>query len=181
MLSLLSVWRSTRALDDRKLGGAERSQSVVHALLSAKEQVPQEQLPPVLHRKIISRLEDTQPLTPTASDAWLAGAGRAGAGVLFLLALASVVIWTTHGFGPRSVVKSAEPRDVAADDPGANAPSIAMHAESPRAAALSDPVRPRTGTLPDMSPSESRAIEQDAQQIAQTMLNALPVRQNEPR
>lgn len=183
MLNLFSMWRSTRVLDGRKVGRAERSQAVVHALLSAKDQAPQQVPSLYLRQKIAMRLEDTRPFTPSASDAWLAGLLRGGAVVALLAASAGIVIWGTNGTGG-SLPGTLAHRAIDHDDPdvlspeqsGVSAPAAAPPA---RAEALVVPKREYTG-IASISPEQEQA-QRDLEQVASTLMQALPVRQNDPR
>jgi hypothetical protein len=61
LLQLISSWRSTRVLDDRKVGSVAREEAVVHALLRNRDAAPMEAAPEGLRRAIAMRLERTQP------------------------------------------------------------------------------------------------------------------------
>ncbi len=184
MLNLVSMWRSTRVLDGRKVGSADRSQSVVHALLSAKSQVPLESPSPYLRGKIAQRLEDTRPFTPGAGDAWLASGVRGGVLALALLAMSGIVIWTTDGFGTRANAPDAPlAQAIDHDDPdpdvmdaAQNGPALAVN----RAEALVEPRRERT--VASVQPTaEQLQAKRDFEQLATTLMQALPVRQEDPR
>lgn len=184
MLNLVSMWRSTRVLDGRKVGSAERSQSVVHALLSAKSQVPLESPSPYLRGKIAQRLEETRPFTPGAGDAWLASGVRGGVLAIALLAMSGIVIWTTNGFGNKPSTPAAPlAQAIDHDDPdpdvmdaAQNGPSVAVK----RAEPLMEPRRERS--VASVQPTaEQLQAKRDFEQLATTLMQALPVRQDDPR
>lgn len=184
MLNLVSMWRSTRVLDGRKVGSADRSQSVVHALLSAKSQVPFETPSPYLRGKIAQRLEETRPFTPGAGDAWMASGVRGGVLAAVLLAMSGIVIWTTNGFGGKAEAPAAplvqaidhddpDPDVMAAPQSG---PSLAINRADP----LVEPRRERSVASVQPTPEQLQA-KRDFEQLATTLMQALPVRQDDPR
>jgi hypothetical protein len=67
-VQFLSAWKSSRVLDDRKVGKANRDQALVHALLREQSAAPMEKSPDGLRRAIAMRIEATQPLP--AKSAW---------------------------------------------------------------------------------------------------------------
>ena len=184
MLSFISMLRSTRVLDARKAGSADRDQAVIHALLSAGDQVPREPMPEALHGRIAHALENTRPHAPSAGEVWMAGLTRVGAGVAFLLVLSGVVMWTTHAVGPPKPGVPVVLQPVDADDPGPLGDDAARLVSAPRAAPLVQPIRPLSQDVASalgLSPPESRALDQDMEALRRTMLSALPVRRSEPR
>ena len=69
VVQLISAWRSTRVLDDRKVGSVAREEAVVHALLRDRSAAPMEQTPEGLRRAIAMRIEQTRQLP--ASKSWV--------------------------------------------------------------------------------------------------------------
>lgn len=60
LVSLVPALRSTRVLDDRKMGRVAREEAVVHALLRNREAAPLEAAPEGLRRAIAMRIENTR-------------------------------------------------------------------------------------------------------------------------
>ncbi len=179
MMNFISMWRSTRVLDGRKVGGADRSQSVVHALLSARDQAPMETPPAGLRQRIAHSLEDTRPFTPSAADAWLPGSLRAGALVMALLALSGLVIWTTNSRAPQAPQEVAEAPN---DDPDPDLLSAAQSG-STSTERTSPQTDRRSGSevAALVQPRESVQAQQDIEKLASTFMQAFPVRREEPR
>lgn len=74
------IWHSTTALDKNPVQpkrGAERDQTVVHALLRTKDQIPKQSPAPDLKRKIANKLHDIEPVP--ARQAGVTDALRIGA------------------------------------------------------------------------------------------------------
>lgn len=182
MMNLFSMWRSTRVLDGRKVGRAERSQSVVHALLSARDQVPLEKPPVDLRQRIAHTLEDTRPFTPSAADAWLQGSWRVGALGVALLTMSGLVIWQTNRLGTTPPT-SSEIAQAPDDDPDPDLISdgqsgiVIAERESPNASGA----RPANDLAIMARSPESLQAQKDIEQLASTFMQAFPVRQDEPR
>ncbi|MFO0832665.1 MAG: hypothetical protein U0637_12590 [Phycisphaerales bacterium] len=181
-MNFFSMWRSTRVLDGRRVGGAARTQSVVHALLSAKDQVPLQAPPEDLRRRIAYSLEGTRPFTLGAGEAWLAGTVKGGVLAVLLLSLAGVVIWKTSVTARRyQGALTSLPLDH--DDPDPDPDLIAQEQAGgvQRAEPLVDEVRPRTSFAVRAPTPEQAQAQKDFEKIASTFMQAFPVRQEDPR
>ncbi len=94
LLQLISSWRSTRVLDDRKVGSVAREEAVVHALLRNRDAAPMEAAPEGLRRAIAMRLERTQP--QPVRTAWPVSRWAVVAAPLLLLAIGGSMLLHTR-------------------------------------------------------------------------------------
>jgi hypothetical protein len=67
IVSFVPALRSTRVLDDRKVGRVAREEAVVHALLRNRAAAPMHAAPEGLRRAVAQRIEKTQPLPMRAA------------------------------------------------------------------------------------------------------------------
>jgi hypothetical protein len=95
LLRLIAAFRTSRVLDDRKMGRASREQALVHALLQQRASTPCEQAPEGLRRAIARRIENTSP-KPVPSRMSLAGRMLAFGAPVLLLAVGAAMLLQTR-------------------------------------------------------------------------------------
>jgi hypothetical protein len=181
-------YRSSRVLDDRKVGSADRAQALVHAALSAKEQVPSEAPPEGLKRRICLRLEEVEPTPVGVSDQWLLARRQiALPAVLLVLSAGAVISYSVYReVRPMTVATGVAPE--AGSVPGHGLAAFADDPEPVKSAevealVLFSPRRVASdfAAASGMPASEQRALEQDTQEMARMVWSTLPVRPEDPR
>jgi hypothetical protein len=182
-LSWLAALRSSRVLDDRTSGHVDRSQSVVHALLSAKDQVPMEAGHEHIRRRIAQRVESITPDQSTATDVWALTIRRLSMPIVALVLLASsVMIWSwTHSAIPVTNLPGVLDAAHHSDDPdpdvlSAAAPKVVLDASPARQVENS-----RVAIVIPNPPSETLELKRDAEGFIRGVMETLPIRNDEPR